>query len=82
MLHQFMARDFAEFYFIKECFKEVVTWLRLRHPNVLPFIGINRSLFRPRIALLSPWMVNGTVLFYLKTHPSASRIDIASALNS
>ncbi|KLO11549.1 kinase-like protein [Schizopora paradoxa] len=60
----------------QECYKEVITWLRLRHPNVLPFIGINRSLFRPRIALLSPWMMNGTSLMYLKNHPEASRVDL------
>ena len=49
-------------------------WRLLDHENVCPFLGICEDLFRPRHALVSPWMENGDVIRYLKTHPNTDRI--------
>lgn len=51
-----------------------MVWRRLRHPNVLPFMGVNVNIFKPRIALISPWMNNGHMLYYLKKFPDANRL--------
>ncbi|KLO11587.1 kinase-like protein [Schizopora paradoxa] len=59
--------------FQKDCYKEVIVWRNICHPNVMPFIGVNVDIFKPRIALISPWMDNGHMLCYLKKHPGADR---------
>jgi hypothetical protein len=44
-------------------------WRQLKHPNILPFIGIDVETFRSVEALcvVSPWMHRGTVIQYIKT---------------
>ncbi|EEB89357.1 hypothetical protein MPER_12554, partial [Moniliophthora perniciosa FA553] len=34
----------------------------LKHPNVLPFLGVNIELFAPGFCLVSPWMANGDII--------------------
>ena len=50
--------------------EEAVMWKRLRHPNIVPFIGITRD----PMQLVSEWMPNGTLTRYINTHPTADRI--------
>ncbi|KAF8184578.1 kinase-like domain-containing protein [Mycena galopus ATCC 62051] len=45
--------------------REAQIWQHLRHPYILPFIGIDRETFPPSFCLVSPWMENGTVLQFL-----------------
>ncbi|KAK0498050.1 kinase-like domain-containing protein, partial [Armillaria luteobubalina] len=54
--------------------REALVWRQLRHPNVLPFLGVSEELFAPRYCLISPWMVNGNIISYLKTHPGHDRL--------
>ncbi|KAJ7473300.1 kinase-like domain-containing protein [Mycena latifolia] len=45
---------------------EVLIWQRLRHPRIMPFIGIDATSFSDSLCMVSPLMANGTVLEYLK----------------
>ncbi|KAJ6486751.1 kinase-like domain-containing protein [Mycena sanguinolenta] len=49
-------------------YKEALVWQGLRHPFVLPLLGIDRSTFAPSFCMVSPWMKHGTVLKYLQDH--------------
>ncbi len=59
---------------LQEFCQEALVWRQLRHPNVLPFLGISKELFTPRYCLISPWMVNGDVMSYLEAHPDHDRL--------
>jgi len=52
--------------------KEVVMWKSLRHPNVLPLIGITMS--ETRFAMVSDWMVNGNINDFVRAHPKVDRL--------
>ncbi|KAK0485347.1 kinase-like domain-containing protein [Armillaria luteobubalina] len=54
---------------------EALVWKQLKHPNVLPFLGVNEDLFAPSYCLISPWMVNGNIMSYLETHPDHDRLE-------
>jgi len=54
--------------------KEAIIWKRLRHPNVVPFIGVTRD----PLQFVSEYMPNGTLTRYVKNHPSADRIELVS----
>ena len=55
----------------KILWKLAPTWKRLIHENVLPFHGVNTSLFQ--LALVYEWGWNGNVMQYLESNPRASR---------
>ncbi|KAK0231912.1 kinase-like domain-containing protein [Armillaria nabsnona] len=59
---------------LREFCQEALVWRQLRHPNVLPFLGVSKELFTPRYCLISPWMVNGDVMSYLEAHPDHDRL--------
>lgn len=42
-------------------------WVQLRHPNVLPFLGLDNMTFRA-LCMVSPWMKNGNLSLYLRDH--------------
>jgi len=49
----------------------VPMWIRLSHPNVLPFRGVNMTL--SQLALVYDWGENGNIIQYVMSHPGASR---------
>jgi len=49
--------------------RESNTWLRLSHPNIQPYLGHCANL-APSVALISPFCGHGTVMRYIKEHPS------------
>jgi len=49
-------------------------WKSLRHPNVLPLIGVTTS--ETRFAMISDWMAGGDINSYVKTHPDANRLGL------
>ncbi|KIJ97729.1 hypothetical protein K443DRAFT_105163, partial [Laccaria amethystina LaAM-08-1] len=60
---------------VKAVFKEALLWGHLSHANILPFYGIyHLEDTHGRISFVSPWMENGNVTEYLKTHPLANRL--------
>ncbi|KDN34285.1 hypothetical protein RSAG8_12625, partial [Rhizoctonia solani AG-8 WAC10335] len=56
---------------LKHADPEIHTWSKCRHPNVIPLLGL--ALFRGRIGMVSPWMGQGTLPYYLKRIPDANR---------
>ncbi|KDQ10213.1 hypothetical protein BOTBODRAFT_116234, partial [Botryobasidium botryosum FD-172 SS1] len=50
---------------------EMKVWKRLRHPNVLPFIGSVTLESPPKLYMVAPWMKNGDLSEYLKVHMDA-----------
>ena len=55
-----------------------MTWKSLRHPNVLPLIGVTMS--EVQFAMVSDWMVNGNVNDFVKAHPDANRLELVGPL--
>ncbi|KAF5385606.1 hypothetical protein D9757_006780 [Collybiopsis confluens] len=59
---------------LKSLSKEVLIWRQLKHPNILPFLGVDKTLFPPSFSIVSPWMDNGDLISYFRKsslHPSA-----------
>ncbi|KAF9785168.1 kinase-like domain-containing protein, partial [Thelephora terrestris] len=54
--------------------KEVVTWKTLRHPNVLPLIGVAMS--KAQFAMVSEWMSNGNINEFVKANPGENRLKL------
>ncbi|KAK0222967.1 kinase-like domain-containing protein, partial [Armillaria nabsnona] len=54
----------------------------LKHPNVLPFLGVSTELFAPSFCLISPWMENGNIMSFLATNPGHDRLvsEVASGM--
>lgn len=46
--------------------RELHVWMRLRHPNVLPLLGVYNG-FGQDLGLVSPWCFNGDINSYLRT---------------
>jgi len=62
----------------KILWKLVPVWKRLVHENVLPFLGVDTSIFR--LALVYDWGHNGNIMQYLESHPDSSRPKLVSVL--
>ncbi|TCD67242.1 hypothetical protein EIP91_000371 [Steccherinum ochraceum] len=41
--------------------QEIVLWRHLKHPCILPFIGVDQDTFAPRVAVVSRWARRGTI---------------------
>ncbi|KAK0449321.1 kinase-like domain-containing protein [Armillaria borealis] len=59
---------------LREFCQEALVWRQLRHPNILPFLGVSKYLFAPSYCLISPWMINGNIMSYLEAHPDHDRL--------
>ena len=49
-------------------------WDGLIHENVVPFRGVDTSIFQ--LALVYDWCDNGNIMQYLESHPNASRPNL------
>jgi serine/threonine protein kinase len=59
--------------------KELILWSHLSHVNVLPFHGVFYSGEElPRICIISPWMKNGDLEYFLKTSPKTPKVPLVS----
>ncbi|KDQ11604.1 hypothetical protein BOTBODRAFT_97344, partial [Botryobasidium botryosum FD-172 SS1] len=54
--------------------REIRVWRNLRHPHVLPFIGI--CVLGPTTYMLSPWIEKGNALDYLRLNPDENCLKI------
>ena len=54
--------------------KEVVTWKTLRHPNVLPLLGVTMG--EGLFAMVSDWMINGNINEFIKAHRDTNRFEL------
>ncbi|KAK0483936.1 kinase-like domain-containing protein [Armillaria novae-zelandiae] len=59
---------------VRDFCQEALVWRQLRHPNVLPFLGVSEDLFAPSYCLISPWMINGNIISYFEAHPNHDRL--------
>jgi serine/threonine protein kinase len=53
-------------------FREALTWKRLEHKNVLPFIGVDAKSFPICVCMVSPWMDHGTLSQFVSRHVDVS----------
>ncbi|KAF8307233.1 kinase-like protein, partial [Clavulina sp. PMI_390] len=68
--------------------REIVSLIQIRHPNVLPILGISSSSGHP-LSIITPFASNGNALEFLEELPAERRVDamlgivtnIASALD-
>ncbi|KAG7090217.1 hypothetical protein E1B28_011818 [Marasmius oreades] len=52
---------------LKEYMREAIVWQQLKHPNVLPFMGMYYlDKARGQLCLVSPWMERGNLVRFLK----------------
>ena len=55
--------------------KRVPVWMRLSHPNILQFRGVNMTLFQ--LSLVYDWgHCNGNIMQYITSHPLAHRASL------
>ncbi|KAF8603367.1 kinase-like protein, partial [Ceratobasidium sp. AG-I] len=51
--------------------REIYAWSKLRHENIQQLLGL--ATFRDQVALLSPWMDNGSLADFLIKNPDVGR---------
>ena len=49
-------------------------WMTLRHPNILPLLGVTMS--ENRFVMVSEWMVRGNINDFVKADPDADRFGL------
>ncbi|KAG9082691.1 hypothetical protein FS749_006646 [Ceratobasidium sp. UAMH 11750] len=59
----------------KRAARELYTWSKCQHLNVLPLLGLAQV--QGQIRMVSLWMENGSLPAYLAKHPGFSRCDMA-----
>ena len=52
-------------------------WKALRHPNVLPLLGVMMT--GDRFAMVSEWMTNGDIAQFVTAHQDANRFELVSS---
>ncbi|KAF8593561.1 kinase-like protein, partial [Ceratobasidium sp. AG-I] len=58
--------------------RELHTWSKCQHPNVLKLLGLVQ--FRDQIGMVSLWVENGNLLQYLGQHPSVNRCRMSPGI--
>ena len=51
-----------------------MSWKALRHPNVLPLLGVIMT--ETEFSMVSEWMSNGNINQFVATHRDASRFEL------
>jgi serine/threonine protein kinase len=51
-----------------------MTWKNLRHPNMLPLLGVIMN--GRHFAMVSEWMTNGSINEYIKANRGANRFEL------
>ncbi|KAF9526161.1 kinase-like domain-containing protein [Crepidotus variabilis] len=72
VLRQWESSDSGKAVYKQFC-RELSVWQQLSHPNILPLIGATTEAFPNRYCFLVPWLSNGSITSYLKTHPDHNR---------
>ncbi|KAG8796567.1 hypothetical protein FRC12_019074 [Ceratobasidium sp. 428] len=61
---------------VKRAARELCYWSKANHKNVLELKGI--AIFRGRLAMISPWMSNGTLYSYIWKNPGVNRWELCT----
>jgi len=56
--------------------REMAVWSKLRHSNVLPFLGSAYTDPHNTLCFVSPWMSNKDIIAYLRMTPGADRVGL------
>ncbi|KAF9643107.1 kinase-like protein [Thelephora ganbajun] len=76
----YQTSDFDKY--LSEFCREAVTWRHLRHPNILPLLGV--SLERRQFAMISEWMDSGNINEFVEGNEGVNRaqllVDAATGL--
>lgn len=51
-----------------------MTWKALRHPNVVPLLGVTMT--NNQFMMVSEWMSNGNINEFIKAHGDANRFEL------
>ena len=51
-------------------------WRHLRHPNVLPLLGVDLDLERRRLAMISEWMDHGNINEFVENNEGVNRVQL------
>ncbi|KAF8700003.1 Protein tyrosine kinase, partial [Rhizoctonia solani] len=62
----------------KHAARELHTWSRCNHPNIMPLLGL--AVFRDRIGMVAYWMENGNLPEYLKRVSGVNRLDMCAQI--
>ena len=65
---------------IQRYYKEAITWKFLKHPNVLPLLGVPKNSLWSRFAMVSEWMTNGTIVQFVKARVDVNRFELVRCL--
>jgi serine/threonine protein kinase len=57
---------------LQSFYVEVLNWRLLRHPNIVPFLGISTV---PCFSLVTEWMPHGNIGLFLRTRPNENRVE-------
>ena len=55
-----------------------MTWHALRHPNVLPLLGVTMT--ESRLVMVSEWMTKGNINQFVKENTKANRLGLVCFL--
>ncbi|CAE6421617.1 unnamed protein product [Rhizoctonia solani] len=61
---------------LKRAARELYVWSKCKHPNILELVGVAQ--YDERVAMVSPWMENGNLTWYLSRHPEADRYSLCA----
>ncbi|CAE6495540.1 unnamed protein product [Rhizoctonia solani] len=60
---------------LKNAARELLSWSKCHHPNILPLLGL--GLFRGRIGMVSPWQREGRLPLYLERTQGVNRYNLS-----
>ncbi|KDN45860.1 hypothetical protein RSAG8_04693, partial [Rhizoctonia solani AG-8 WAC10335] len=63
---------------LKHAARELHTWSRCSHPNIMPLLGL--AVFRDRIGMVASWMKHGNLPEYLKIVPGVDRYNMCAQI--
>ncbi|KAK1215509.1 Rho guanine nucleotide exchange factor [Marasmius sp. AFHP31] len=68
VVKMYLASDVEQL--LREYMQEAIVWQQLRHPNLLPFVGMYYfGEGQGQLCLVSPWMEQGNLVTFLKNAP-------------
>ncbi|KAF9256685.1 kinase-like protein, partial [Marasmius fiardii PR-910] len=68
IVRQYQTSDIQDL--LKEFTREAIVWQQLKHPNLLPFMGVYfLDDAQKQLCLISPWMEHGNLLDFLNKSP-------------
>ena len=55
-----------------------MAWRTLRHPNILPLLGVTMT--NDRLVMVSEWMANGNINEFVEANMSTDRVGLVCLL--